>query len=73
MRKTVGPLAVIIQLGSLIVVATLLPLALGLWLDNKFHTTPWITLLALVIGVVAAITVVYRVISAQYDNLSKVE
>lgn len=70
MRKTVGSLAIIFQLGSLIFVATLLPLALGLWLDTWLRTTPWITLVALVVGVIAAIAAVYRVISSQYKNLS---
>ncbi len=69
MRRAVGPVAVILELGTLIVVATLLPLILGLVLDNVLGTTPWITLVALLVGVIAATTAVYRVISTQYRNL----
>ena len=70
MRNTVGPIAVILQLGATILVATLLPLIAGLWLDGFFHTTPWITLVALVVGVILAIATVYNVISTQYKKLS---
>ncbi len=70
MRQAVGPVALIMQLGAVILVATLLPLLIGLWLDSVFHTTPWITLIALVLGVIAAMAAVYRVISTQYKNLS---
>lgn len=70
MRNAVGPIAVILQLGSIILVATLLPLVVGIWLDGFFHTTPWITLVALFVGVVAATATVYSVISSQYKNLS---
>jgi F0F1-type ATP synthase assembly protein I len=69
-RNTVGPIAVIVQLGATILVATLLPLLVGLWLDGIFHTTPWITLVALVVGVILAIATVYNVISTQYKKLS---
>lgn len=68
-RKTIGPVSVIMQLGAIVTVATLLPLGLGLWLDTQLGTTPWLTLVALVVGVLAAVTVVYRVISRQYNQL----
>lgn len=69
MRRAIGPITLIIQLGTTVVVATLLPLALGLVLDDRLGTTPWITLVALVVGVIAAVAGVYRLISTQYRNL----
>lgn len=69
MRQTIGPLTVITQLGAIVIVATMLPLGLGLWLDTQLHTTPWITLVGLVAGVLAAVTGVYRVILRQYNKL----
>ncbi len=70
MRQAIGPVTVIVQLGAVVVVATLLPLAFGLWLDDRLSTTPWITLVALVVGVIAAVAGVYRIISTQYRKLS---
>ncbi len=70
MRKSVRPIAVVIQLGAMVTVATLLPLFVSLWLDIQLHTTPWITLVGVFIGVVSAIVAVYRVISSLYKQLS---
>ncbi len=67
--KTIGPISVIIQLGAIVAVATLLPLGAGLALDARLHTTPWATLIAMIIGVIAAVAGVYGVISRQYKNL----
>lgn len=68
MRNTVGPISVIIQLGAMVVVATLLPLFVGLWLDRQLHTAPWITLIGMLVGVASSIVVVYRVISSRYKQ-----
>ena len=70
MRKTIGPIALIFQLGAIIVVATMLPLFIGLWLDSRLNTTPWLTLLGFGIGVIAAVAVVYNTISSIYKKLS---
>ena len=70
MRKTIGPITLIFQLGATIVVATLLPLFIGIWLDNRLNTAPWITLVGLVLGIVLAVTSVYRTISSSYKKLS---
>ncbi len=68
-RNTVGPMSVIIQLGAMVVVATLLPLFVGLWLDIQLHTVPWITLMGMLVGVVSSIVAVYRVIASRYKRL----
>ncbi len=68
-RKTIGPVTLIMQLGAIVTVSTLLPLGLGLWLDTQLHTMPFLTLVALVVGTIAAVAGVYRVISRQYNNL----
>ncbi|MDE3089127.1 MAG: AtpZ/AtpI family protein [Chloroflexota bacterium] len=70
MRNTIGPIALILQLGATIVVTTLLPLFAGLWLDGQFNTTPWITLIGLGVGVIAAVAAVYTTISSVYKRLS---
>ncbi len=68
MRKTVGPIAVIIQLGAVVVTTTLLPLFIGLWLDLHLRTTPWIMLVGMLVGVVSSTVVVYRVITSLYKR-----
>ncbi|MCL4396429.1 MAG: AtpZ/AtpI family protein [Chloroflexi bacterium] len=70
MRGTIGPIALIIQLGGTIVTATMLPLLGGLWLDARFGTTPWLTLLGLGVGVILAVAAVYSIVSATFKNLS---
>jgi F0F1-type ATP synthase assembly protein I len=67
-RNTVGHISVILQLGAMVVVATLLPLFVGLWLDVRLHTVPWITLIGMLVGVVSSIVVVYRVIASRYKR-----
>jgi F0F1-type ATP synthase assembly protein I len=69
-RQTIGPIALIIELGATVVVATMLPLVIGIWLDREMHTAPWITLVGLGAGILAAVTAVYRIISASYRKLS---
>lgn len=71
MRETIGPIALIIQLGTTIVVATLLPLLIGLWLDGRMNTTPWLTLIGLGIGVIAAVAAVYTTISSIYKKFNQ--
>lgn len=70
MRETIGPIALILQLGTTIVVATILPLLIGIWLDRRMNTAPWITLLGLGVGIIAAVTAVYTTISSIYQKLS---
>jgi F0F1-type ATP synthase assembly protein I len=70
MRAAIGPIALIIQLGGTIVVTTMLPLVGGLWLDARFGTTPWLTLLGLGVGVILAVAAVYTIVSATYKELS---
>lgn len=70
MRDTIGHVSVIIELGTIVAVSTLLPLFVGIWLDGQFQTTPWITMMAVIAGVIFAVAGVYRVISEQYKKYS---
>ncbi len=66
MRQTVASITTVIQLGAVVIAATLLPLLVGIWLDSTLHTAPWLTLIALVVGVVGAMAAVYKTISSLY-------
>ncbi len=69
LHKTVRPISVIVQLGAMVVVATLIPLFVGLWLDVSLKTTPWIMLAGMLTGVVSSVVVVHRVIGSLYKQL----
>ena len=56
--------ALIGQVGLDICVGTLLGIAAGLFIDNKFHTSPVATLIGLLLGLAAGIYMVYRLISS---------
>ena len=50
-------------LGLTIVIATFIGLALGLWLDRVFNTSPWLTVLFLILGIIAGFRNFYRFMS----------
>ena len=47
-------------LGLTIVIATFIGLALGLWLDRVFNTSPWLTVIFLIVGIIAGFRNFYR-------------
>jgi len=47
-------------LGLTIVIATFIGLALGLWLDKVFNTSPWLTVIFLILGIIAGFRNFYR-------------
>jgi ATP synthase protein I len=52
------------QVGLYICVGALLGIAAGLFIDNKFHTSPVATLIGLLLGLAAGIYMVYRLVSS---------
>ena len=50
-------------LGLTIVIATFIGLALGLWLDRVFNTSPWLTVIFLILGIIAGFRNFYRFMS----------
>ncbi len=57
-------MAVIIQLAGIVLGGILLPLLARLWLEKQLGTMPWLTLVALAIGVIGGVTAIYRTISS---------
>lgn len=66
-RTTFQTLALVTQLGLIMIVSIGMPSALGIWLDRKLGTA-WITILMFVIGVIAGIQSVYRMIQKIYRD-----
>ena len=52
------------QVGLYISAGALLGIAAGLFIDNRFHTSPVATLIGLLLGLAAGIYGVYRLISS---------
>ncbi len=52
------------QVGLYISAGALLGIAAGLFIDNRFHTSPVATLIGLLLGLAAGIYMVYRLISS---------
>jgi ATP synthase protein I len=55
-------------LGLTIVIATFIGLALGLWLDRVFNTSPWLTVIFLILGIIAGFRNFYRFMSKRSEE-----
>ena len=52
-RRSIKELAYYSSLGLSVVLAIVIGLAIGVYLDKRFDTLPWCTLIFLVLGIVA--------------------
>ena len=59
-RKALKLVGLASTLGLTIVIATFIGLALGLWLDRVFNTSPWLTVIFLIVGIIAGFRNFYR-------------
>lgn len=65
--KTIAELS---TLGLTMVFATFIGLAIGLYLDSKLNTSPWLSILFLIIGIAAGF---YKVIQVVIKEAGKKE
>jgi len=70
-RKYFRDLANASTLGIQVALCIFIGLAFGLWLDSKFGTSPWLTLLFLFFGLAAAFLTYYRFVRSQQDQDKK--
>jgi ATP synthase protein I len=61
-NKWMTQAAMVSSIGLLVVVATLLGLGFGHWLDTKFGTEPWLAFVFLLLGLAAGIYESARII-----------
>jgi ATP synthase protein I len=54
-----------ISIGIEFVVSVLLGLGAGFWLDRRFHTSPWLTLVGIAFGFAAGIRSLLRLVASQ--------
>jgi F0F1-type ATP synthase assembly protein I len=68
MKETLGPMALIMRLGAIVITAIFLTLGLGLWIDKQLGSSPCGLLIFMHIGVVISIIGVYRTVQGIYDK-----
>jgi ATP synthase protein I len=68
MKDIFRSLGIATQVGLMVVASILIPLLLGLWLDDKLDTSPWITLILTVVGVLIGFTSTYRLASSLVEK-----
>jgi ATP synthase protein I len=56
-------------LGIASVLATAIGLALGYWLDKVFDTSPWLTLIFLILGIIAGFRNFYHFMTKRAKEL----
>ena len=52
-RRYIKELAYFSTIGLSVALAIFIGLAIGVWLDRRFGTSPWLTIIFLVLGIVA--------------------
>ncbi len=52
-RRAYKEMAYFSSLGISVALAIFIGLGIGVWLDRKFETSPWLTLIFLLMGIVA--------------------
>ncbi|MBI5643467.1 MAG: AtpZ/AtpI family protein [Deltaproteobacteria bacterium] len=55
-------LAMLSSMGIAMVASTFIGLLIGIYLDKWFHTSPWLTIIFLILGIVAGFKNIYEMI-----------
>jgi ATP synthase protein I len=66
-KSTLRALAIMSQLGLSIAVPLGVGIFLGVWLDGQFHTSPWLTLAGIALGMVVAVFTMAQLLRFQRD------
>ena len=61
---------ILFQLSFAIVIAMLVPLLIGIWIDRTFNTGPIVVMVLVVIGVALGSLAVYRIVKDAYEQLN---
>lgn len=70
-RKYIRQLAMASSIGFQVAFAIFIGLAIGVWLDSRLGTFPWLALVFLVMGVVAGFMNYYRFVRRQQQDEAK--
>jgi len=61
-RRMAKEMAYFSSLGISVALAIFIGLGIGVWLDRKFDTAPWLTLIFLIFGIIAGYRNIGRII-----------
>jgi len=64
-RKSLKLIGLASSIGFTVALSIFIGLAIGLWLDSQFGTSPWLTLLFVVLGIVAGFRNYFRYMKKQ--------
>ncbi|MCS7221483.1 MAG: AtpZ/AtpI family protein [Anaerolineae bacterium] len=64
-------LAFVLHLSVVVIVLSAIPLALGIWADRRFEMAPWLTLVGMLVGVMAASMGIWRMVQRRYAKLER--
>lgn len=71
-NKWVGAAAQVSSIGLLILISALIGLGIGIWLDGKLGTKPWLTFIFTILGLAAgfyeAIRMLLKVVKDEKDD-----
>ncbi len=70
-RKFIRMIGVLSTVGLTMVFATVIGLFFGHWLDTKFGTSPWLTALFLLLGIIAGFKNLFLYVKKSQDELDK--
>jgi ATP synthase protein I len=60
-----------IGVGWYVALCILLGALLGLWLDRKFHTTPWLAIAGILVGTFVAVFGLYQMVQPWMNQKDK--
>lgn len=64
-KKSLKLIGLASSIGFTVALSIFIGLAIGLWLDSQFGTSPWLTLLFVVLGIVAGFRNYFRYMKKQ--------
>lgn len=70
-RKLIRMIGVLSTVGLTMVFATVIGLFIGHWLDTKFGTSPWLTGLFLLLGIIAGFRNLFVHVRKSQDELDQ--
>jgi len=67
-KKLLKQLGLASTLGFQVALSIFIGVAIGVWLDSRFETFPWLTLVFMIFGIVAGFLNYFRFIRRQQDG-----
>jgi len=68
-RDPLNGIDLVFQLSVLLIVTTVGPLVLGIWIDRAANTSPLATLCLVILGVLGGTVLIYRIIQDAYKRI----